>query len=89
MSPNITADAITLVQLGGVQNNQRVSVSAKALRLCEKVEVKPGLYKQDVTLSDSTGTASITLWQDDIGKLEVAKSYHIQNLLIRFYNGSK
>ncbi len=89
MSPNTTADAITLAQLGGVQNNQRVSVTAKALRLCDKLEVKPGLFKQDVTLSDSTGTARITLWQDDIGKLEAEKSYHIQNLLVRSYDGSK
>ncbi len=89
MSPNTTADAITLSQLGGVQHNQRVSITTKALRFCEKLEVKPGLYKLDVILSKSTGMTRITLWQDDIEKLEVAKSYHIQNLVVRSYDGSK
>ena len=89
VSPKTTADIITLGQLATIQNNQQVSVTAKALRVYEKLEVKPGLYKQDVTLADSTGTVRITLWQDDIGKLDVEQSYHIQNLLVRSYDGSK
>ncbi len=47
------------------------------------------LFKQDVTLSDSTGTARRTLWQEQIGKLQVDHSYHIHNLLVKSYDGSK
>ena len=52
-------NTITLGQLSDIQNNQHVSVIVKVLQVDEKLEVKPKLYKQDVTLCDSTGTARL------------------------------
>ena len=55
----------------------------KSLKLSQK------LYKQDVTQSDSTDTARLTLWQEDIDKLEEEHSYSIKDLLVRSYDGKK
>lgn len=49
------------------------------------MEVKPNLFKQDVTLSDSTGTIRLTLWQDDIDKLVLGKCYR----MVKSYKGEK
>ena len=86
---NILTDKITLEQLQTVQNNQCISVTVKVLHLEPKMEVKPDLYKQDVTVADSTGTVRLTLWQDVIGKLEVDKSYLVENLLVKSFNNVK
>ena len=52
-------------------------------------EVKPGLRKQDVTISDATSTARLVLWQDDIDKLVANGSYSFRNLQVRLYAGEK
>ena len=55
----------------------------KVLRISEKQEVKGELEKQDITISDATGTARLTLWQENIGKLDV------DDLIVNSYNGTK
>ncbi len=42
-----------------------------------------------MTLSDSTGTAKLTLWQDNIGILEFQKSYLLKNLHVRSFMNMK
>ena len=59
------------------------------MKLHEQTEVKPGLYKQDIVISDATGSARLTVWQDQINILEQDKSYKLDNLTVRSYNGSK
>lgn len=44
---------------------------------------------QDILVADATATAKLTLWQDDIGKLEVNKTYELHNLVIKSFNGNK
>ena len=61
----------------------------KVLRISEKQEVKAELEKQDITISDATGTARLTLWQENIGKLDVDDSYEIKDLIVNSYNGTK
>ena len=70
---------ISLEQLQNLQNFQCVSTNVK---VDVKMEVKAGLFKQDVTKADSTGTARLTLWQDHIGSIEVDKSYLVENVLV-------
>ena len=41
VSPNTTADVVTLSQLSDVQNNQHVSMIVKVLQVDEKLEVEP------------------------------------------------
>ncbi len=72
-----------------MQNFQHVTVTVKVLQVDPKMEVKPGLYKQDATVADSTGTGHLTLRQDDIGKMEFDKSYLVENLLIKSFDSVK
>lgn len=80
---------VSLGDLADIEEYQHVSVAAKVLRVDNQIEVKPGLYNQDSTIADSTGTARLTLWQENINKLEEKKSYELKNLIVRSFNQSK
>lgn len=41
----------------------------------EAEEVSGGKKKQDVLVSDSAGTMRLTLWENEIGKLDEGRSY--------------
>ncbi len=56
------AKDITLNQLKTLQEFQTVTTTAKILNADTKLEVKPGLFKQDLCISDSTATGRLTLW---------------------------
>ena len=47
------------------------------------------MFKQDLDISDETGTARLTLWQDTIDKLIVGTSYSLQGLQVRSFNDKK
>lgn len=89
VSTSTTADGTTLAQVQGIQIYQQVSVSIKVLEVLEKSEIKSGLVKQDVTISDATGTIRLTMWQENVDKLQVGVSYKIDNLTVRSYNDTK
>ncbi len=55
------ANSITLDQLQTLQNYKHVTVLIKVLRADAKIEVKPGLCKQELCISDATGTARLTV----------------------------
>ena len=80
---------ITLKKLSDIPDFNIVTVSAKIAKAGEKVEVKPGLFKQDLSISDETGTARLTLWQDTIDSLTVGTSYCLQGLQVRSFNDQK
>ena len=42
---------------------------------------------QNITVADENGTAVVTLWQDDVGKLITGKTYLIENLIVKCYCG--
>ena len=50
-----------------ISDGKRVSFLVKVQKLAEPIEIKPGLYKQDVTIADKSGYIRLTLWQWDIG----------------------
>ena len=75
-------ETITLNELCDVPDFDIVTVSAKVGKSGEKIEVKPGLFKQDLAISDETGTAHLTLWQDTIDSLTVGTSYSLQGLQV-------
>ena len=74
---------IPLHQLLETPEYQSISCTAKVLNISMPKEVKPGLRKQDVTISDATSTARLVLWQDDIDKLVANSSYSFRNLQVR------
>ena len=81
--------AISLDQLQALSNFQKVRVTVKVLRADNKVEVKPGLFKQDLCISDATAAAELTLWQDSIDTLVVDKCYILQGLHVRSFDQKK
>ncbi len=89
VTPTATSSSITLDQLQGLKNYQRVTVVIKVLRADAKVEVKPGLFKQDLCVSDATGTARLTVWQDTINTLNVEESYKLDNLMVCSFDNQK
>ena len=80
---------ITLKQLNDMEDFDLVTVAAKIMKASNKFEVKPGLFKQDISISDSTGTAQLAIWQDSIDSLTVGTLYSLQGLQVRSFNNSK
>lgn len=88
-TPTTASQSITLDKLQNLQNFQRVTVVIKVLRADPKMEVKPGLFKQDLCVSDATGTARLTVWQDTINSLKVEESYKIEGLIVCSFSNQK
>ena len=84
-----TSNDVTLDSLSKLQDYQNVNVMVKVIANHIPIEIKTGLMKQDVMIADETGKARLTLWQDDINKLEVNKSYKFQMLTVRSFNALK
>ena len=45
--------------------------------------------KQDVTVCDATGSARLTLWANEIGKIEEGNSYLLSGMVVREFRGWK
>ena len=80
---------VTLDKINTLPDFTRVTVDIKVLSIDDKVEVKPQLFKQDVTIADSTCAAQLTVWQTDIDKIELDKSYQLQNVAVRTFDNKK
>ena len=80
---------INLEDIGDISINQIVSVRAKVTEVQEPkvITAKHGkqLTKQDVTIADQTESSRIVLWEEDVGSLEVNKSYYFKNVGVRQY----
>lgn len=81
--------ANNLVDLPTISCSTNITVRIKVLEVRDTEEVKQGLKKQDVLISDKTGNAILTLWQLNIGSLEDGKSYVLQDVSVREFNSSK
>ena len=80
---------IAVKELPDLPDFQKVSVTIKVMQVNEKTKIKEGLYKQDVIIADVTAYCRLTLWQEDIGKMEVNKSYNLKDVMVKSYNKSK
>lgn len=83
------SNEITLDQLQELQVYQRVTVKVKVVSEKDAVEVKKGLKKQDVVIGDGSGSAKLTLWEQDIGSLKERKSYKLSGMIVKMYNDRK
>lgn len=54
---------------------ERVTVNVKVNHLDTPVVVSGGKHKQNVIITDATGSGTLTLWESDIGKLQEQESY--------------
>ena len=44
---------------------------------------------QNVMIADSTAQSRVILWENEIGKLELDKSYQLENVAVRIFNDIK
>ena len=80
---------IMLKQLEQLVAFQRVTVEVKALHVEEVMEVSGGKKKQDVTVGDSSGTARLTVWESEVGKVAEGDSYRLSGVVVREFRGKK
>lgn len=66
-----------------------MNVIVKAIRLEDIEEVPSGKKVQNVIVADSTGTVRLTVWEGEIGKIEVDKSYKLSGMVVREFRRRK
>ena len=66
-----------------------LAVCIKVVRVDDLETVAGGLQKQDVFIGDATRTARVTLWERDIGKLELDKSYKLIGIIVKVFKHEK
>ena len=79
---------ITLNQLGEIPEHQRVSVRVTVVKIND-VQKVGSKSKQHLQVADSTGKATVTLWEPDTNSLQETKSYQLNRLEVRTYMGKK
>ena len=79
----------TVSQIKDKDDSELTILMIKVLKVSTKQEVKPGLFKEDVMIGDKSGYIKITLWQNDMQKLELGKSYMIEYATIKSFNNVK
>ena len=89
LDADVQPDLIMLDELPQLDQYQTVSVNVKVLIVKIEEEVKRGLMKQDCTVGDTTGTATITLWEDNVGTLAEGESYMLSGVKVRSFKGQK
>ncbi len=79
---------LNIEQIHAVEDFQKVSVAIKAIKVTQP-ELVSDKTKQDVYVADATGSIRLTLWQEDINKLDVNQSYLLKNVNVRSYQKLK
>ena len=82
-------ETISLDQLPDLDQFQRVSVTVKVLRVDDPQQIPSGKMKQDVLVGDSTGTARLTLWEEEIGSMDDNSSYQLKGVTVRQFKGKR
>ncbi len=83
-----------LCQISDLANDQKVNILCKVVSLSgpQQVQTKDkskDLQLQNVAIADVTANIQISLWNQDIGKLEEGKSYEIKAAKVKEFNGVK
>ena len=78
---------ISVAQLESFNDYDRVTVNIKVMTTINPTEVSGGKTKQEVTVADSSGVCIVTLWEQNIGKLEKNQSYTLKSFLVRDFCG--
>ena len=84
-----SAMEITVQQVSTLTEYERVNAKVKVL-VCEKpIVFASGKTKQEVTVGDESGTACVTLWEENVDKLKQGECYQLKGFVIREYGGKK
>ena len=82
------ASEILLNQVNDCEIYDKVTVTAKVTTMHEAVQLTEK-RKQDVSISDASGSAKLVLWEEDIDCVRAGKSYIMKNLIVGVYLGPK
>ena len=69
---------VELVKIPELDPFQKVDVSVKVMEVKEVVHLVEK-KKQDVQVSDHSGTTKLTLWEEHVEEMELGRSYYLQN----------
>ena len=83
----VGSSIIQLNQLNDFPQHSRVTIRVAVIKVNEPQTVAGGKLKQDVVVADTTAKATVTLWEPDINILKPQKSYQLNRLQIRSYQG--
>ena len=65
-----------------------INLEARILTILDTIAVSESHRKQDI-IADKTGTMKLTLWDNDIDKLDLDQCYKLNNLEVKVYLDSK
>lgn len=88
--PNIKtvgSSFLPLHQINQLNQHDRVTVKVHVVKVNDVLTTTGGKRKQEVIVADSTARATVTLWEADIGILKPQKSYQLNRLEVRFFQG--
>jgi len=80
------------VKVGSIEElplYKRYDVNVKVVSSSEEEIVSNGLKKQDLVVGDDSGSIRLTLWESEIGKMEVGCSYKLSDVMVREFRGQK
>lgn len=79
---------ITLNQLDETEPFTMITVDVKVINCGEPITLGTR-QKQEVTISDATRSATVQLWENNIGMLDEGKSYKLKNFRVVEYENVK
>ena len=59
------------------------------LKYSDPVHVSNDKEKQDITIADLSDASKITVWEENIGKVQAGMSYNFHNFMVREYASTK
>lgn len=82
---SIGTTTTTLDHLCDMEEYDKVNLKVKVVSIGSPQFVGSGKTKQEIVLADQTGTATLTLWEEDIDMLTLAACYSMKRLHVRTF----
>ena len=77
-----------LEEIQELENRKKINVRVKVTAVHDPVQLIEKI-KQEVFLSDQSGSAKLVLWEDNINSLEKGRGYLMKNLVVQSYQCNK
>lgn len=89
-STSAVAEPVLLRQVQELPKHTRVTVEVKIQTVSEPKHIPSKKRSvQELAIADSSGALRLSIWEDEIGLREQAKSYRIEGATIRKYDGQR
>lgn len=77
-----------IINIENMADGTKVTLNVSVVYLAPVRAVSTGTV-QDVTISDSSGSINLSVWGENVEKLEIGKQYKLTDVYIRSYQGEK